>query len=117
AKGALGGQSGTRENSPINHSYGRQLALAWEEGQTASLTAQIPAKNRDMSGLKALSMSADVNFFDDRNPGAQRTEGNQPLPVTYDPAATTQDFLIALVDSKGKEAVVHAGDERWGNAL
>ena len=117
AKDALGGQSGMRENSPINHSYGRQLALAWEAGQSARLTAQIPAKDRDVSGLKALSMSADVNFFDDRNPGAQRTENGQPLPVTYDPAATTQDFLIALVDTQGREATVNAGDERWGNAL
>jgi len=117
AKDALGGQNGTREKAPVNHSYGRQLALAWEQGRTATLTAQIPAKNRDVSGLKALSMSADVNFFDERNPGAKRTENGQVLPVAYDPASTTQDFVIALIDTKGKEATVHAGDERWGNAL
>ena len=68
AAAALGGQNGTRENSPINHSYGRQLALAWEAGQDAKLTAKIPSASNDMSGLKALSMSAGVNFFDPRNP-------------------------------------------------
>src|SRR5690606_15860758 len=62
-KAELGGQNGTRENSPINHSYGRQLALAWETGTAATLTADIPAASSDMSGLKALAMGADVNFF------------------------------------------------------
>ncbi|SNS99767.1 hypothetical protein SAMN06309944_1705 [Micrococcales bacterium KH10] len=117
-KTELGGQNGIRENAPVNHSYGRQLALAWEEGQTATLTAQIPAASKDMSGLKALAMGADVNFFDSRNPGSQRyDEENNPLPVTYDPAATTQDFVIALTDTAGNEATVNAGDPRWGNAL
>src|SRR5690606_9912708 len=70
------------------------------------------------SGLKALTMGADVNYFDERNPGSTRFgEGNVPLPVTYDPAATTQDFVIALVDTEGNEATVNAGDPRWGNAL
>lgn len=129
AKAALGGQNATRENSPINHSYGRQLALAWEQDQDAELTADIPAASADVSGLKALSLSADVNFFDQRNPGADdrgdntRT-GTSPdfawpneLPTSYDPASTTQDFLIVLTDREGHEASVRAGDERWGNAL
>ncbi|MDH6182339.1 putative cell wall-binding protein [Microbacteriaceae bacterium SG_E_30_P1] len=116
-KAELGGQNGTRENSPVNHSYGRQLALAWEAGTAATLTADIPAASSDMSGLKALAMGADVNFFDTRNPGTTRTENGVNLPVTYNPEATTQDFVIALIDSEGNEATVNAGDERWGNAL
>lgn len=110
ADGALGGQSGTRENAPINHSYGRQLALAWEADKDAKLTAEIPAASNDMSGLKALSMSADVNFFDARNP-ARGVEGE------WDPGVTTQDFTIALTDTDGNEGTVAAGDEDWGNAL
>lgn len=127
---ALGGQNnGMRENAPVNHSYGRQLALAWETGQKAELTAQIPAASSDVSGLKALTMGADVNFFDLRNPGADNRGDNtrtgaspnwawpNELPTSYDPTSTTQDFLIALTDTAGHEATVHAGDERWGNAL
>lgn len=117
-KAALGGQNGTRENSPINHSYGRQLAVAWEPTSTATLKAEIPLASKDMSGLKALSMGADVNFFDTRNPGSTRFDSNnQPLPVAYSPASTTQDFMIVLVDTDGNEAKVNAADERWGNAL
>lgn len=119
-KAALGGQNSTRENAPVNHSYGRQLALAWEDGQAATLTADIPAASSDVSGLKALSMSADVNFFDLRNPGADEDrlddEGEQ-LPVAWDTSSTTQDFVIAVTDAEGNEGTVHAGDERWGNAL
>lgn len=123
---ALGGQSnGMRENSPVNHSYGGQLALAWEAGQKAALTADIPAASKDVSGLKALSLSADVNFFDLRNPGADNRGDNTKVGDTwpnekstsYDPTSTTQDFLIDLTDTKGNVATVHAGDERWGNAL
>lgn len=131
---ALGGQNGLRENSPVNHSYGGQLALAWEAGQTAKLTADIPAASRNMSGLKALSMGADVNFFDARNPGADNRGDNTRVttgegcttalpcwpnekPTSYDPTSTTQDFLISLTDTKGKTASVNAGDARWGNAL
>jgi hypothetical protein len=125
AAGGLGGQNGTRESSPINHSYGGQLALAWEKGQPASLTADIPAASGDVSALKALSMSADVNFFDTRNPGAADRGDNTKVgdawpnekPTSYDPTATTQDFLIAVKDTKGNVGTVHAGDERWGNAL
>lgn len=110
-KAALGGQNATRENAPVNHSYGRQLALAWEPSSDAVLTADIPAASGDVSGLKALAMGADVNFFDARNPGADSEER------TYDPASTTQDFQIAVVDRAGHEGVVNAGDPRWGNAL
>lgn len=129
AKTALGGQNGVRENAPVNHSYGRQLALAWEAGKQAELTADIPDASKDMSGLKALSMGADVNFFDLRNPGADNRGDNtrtgtspnfvwpNELPQSYDPASSTQDFIIALTDTAGNEATVHAGDERWGNAL
>ncbi|MET0927969.1 MAG: hypothetical protein ABWX74_00550, partial [Aeromicrobium sp.] len=120
---ALGGQNnGMRENAPVNHSYGRQLALAWEQGQKAELTASIPAASKDMSGLKALTMDADVNFFDLRNPGADN-RGNSTkvgdtwpneLPTSYDPTSTTQDFIIALSDTEGHVGTVNAGDERWG---
>ncbi|WP_344736876.1 Ig-like domain-containing protein [Microbacterium awajiense] len=114
----VGGQNGTRENAPINHSYGRQLALAWEDGAEATLTAQIPDASKDVSDLKALALSADVNFFDPRNPGYVSRESDQPIsPVMFDPAASTQDFKIVLTDTKGKEASVNAGDPRWGNAL
>lgn len=125
AAGALGGQNGTRENSPINHSYGRQLTVAWEPTSTATLSAQIPAASKDMSGLKALALDADVNFFDLRNPGADN-RGNSTkvgadwpneLPTSYDPTSTTQDFVIALSDTAGHVGTVNAGDERWGNAL
>ena len=109
APGALGGQQGTRENAPINHSYGRQLALAWDG--PAELRTTIPAANADVSGYKALAMGADVNFFDPRNP--QRTG----TAAEWDPAQTTQDFEIALVDGDGNEGVVSAGDPRYGNAL
>lgn len=129
AKAALGGQNAVRENAPVNHSYGRQLALAWEADKDAELTADIPDASKDMSGLKALSMGADVNFFDLRNPGADNRGDNtrtgttpdfqwpNELLTSYDPESTTQDFLIVLTDTTGKEATVHAGDERWGNAL
>ncbi|MGO4254906.1 Ig-like domain-containing protein [Marmoricola sp. RAF53] len=128
-KAALGGQNGTRENAPVNHSYGRQLALAWESGQKAELTADIPAASRDMSGLKALALGADVNFFDLRNPGADNRGDStktgttadpvwpNELPQSYDPESSTQDFLIELTDTAGHTGTVHAGDERWGNAL
>ncbi|WP_425953773.1 Ig-like domain-containing protein [Xylanimonas sp. McL0601] len=128
-KAALGGQNGTRENSPVNHSYGRQLALAWEAGQTAQLTAQVPAASSDVSGLKALALDADVNFFDPRNPGADNrgdstkvtlggvTTWPNERPQSYDPEASTQDFLVVVKDAAGHEGAVHAGDPRWGNAL
>ncbi|MDG4817648.1 alpha/beta hydrolase [Micromonospora sp. WMMD956] len=133
AAGALGGQNATRENSPINHSYGRQLTLAWEPTSPATLTAAIPAASKDVRGLKALALSAAVNFFDTRNPGADNRGDNtrdttvngtptspvwpNELPTSYDPTSTTQRFVIALSDTAGHEATVDAGDPRWGNAL
>ena len=133
AASALGGQNGTRENSPINHSYGRQLTLAWDQGSAATLTAQIPAASKDMRGLRALALDAAVNFFDTRNPGADNRGDNtkdttvngtpanpvwpNELPTSYDPASTTQNFVVALSDTAGHEGSVDAGDPRWGNAL
>ncbi|MEV6350252.1 Ig-like domain-containing protein [Actinoplanes sp. NPDC051851] len=133
AASALGGQSGMRENSPVNESYGRQLSLAWENTATAKLTAQIPAASKDVSGLESLDLSAAVNFFDTRNPGADNRGDNtkdttvdgtvaSPVwpnekPTSYDPESTTQNFVIALTDADGHEGTVEAGDPRWGNAL
>ncbi|MFI5893837.1 Ig-like domain-containing protein [Actinoplanes sp. NPDC051513] len=124
---ALGGQSGTRENSPINHSYGRQLTLAWDQSSPATLTAQIPAASKNVSGLESLSLDAAVNFFDTRNPGADNRGDNtrdaataswpNEKPTSYDPASTTQNFQIVLTDLEGHSASVDAGDPRWGNAL
>jgi large repetitive protein len=124
-KAALGGQNATRENSPINHSYGRQLSLAWQAGKTAQLTADVPAADGDVSDLQALALDADVNFFDLRNPGADNRGDNTVVngawpnekPTSYDPLSTTQDFLIVVRDAAGHEGTVHAGDPRWGNAL
>ncbi|MDT4935408.1 MAG: large repetitive protein, partial [Pseudonocardiales bacterium] len=133
AASALGGQNGTRENGPINQSYGRQLTLAWDQGSTATLSAQIPAASQDMSRLKALALDAAVNFFDTRNPGADNRGDNtkdttvngtpaNPVwpnekPTSYDPTSTSQHFVIALRDTAGHEGTVDAGDPRWGNAL
>ncbi|WP_433378624.1 Ig-like domain-containing protein [Actinoplanes sp. CA-142083] len=124
---ALGGQNGTRENSPINHSYGRQLTLAWDQSSPATLTAQIPAASQNVSGLEALALDAAVNFFDTRNPGADNRGDNtrdaatgswpNEKPTSYDPASTTQRFQIVLTDLDGHSASVDAGDPRWGNAL
>jgi hypothetical protein len=110
---ALGGQSGTRENAPINQSYGLQLALAWDRaatGRTAELTTAIPPASGDVSELKALAMGAAVNFFDDRNP-------DRSGDGLWNPAATTQDFSIVLTDADGIEGAVSAADPRYGNAL
>ena len=110
AAGALGGQNATRENAPINQSYGLQLALAWNKavtGTVATIGTNVPVADQDVSGLKALAMGTAVNFFDDRNPDRQ----------TYDPSIGSQDFLIALTDANGVTATVHAGDRRYGNGL
>ncbi|HET6998590.1 MAG TPA: Ig-like domain-containing protein [Solirubrobacterales bacterium] len=111
---AVGGQKDVREDAPVNHSYGRQLALAWEDpvaasGKPATLGTTVPAAAQDVSGFKALAMAADVNFFDPRNP--DRTAAYS------DPSLTTQDFTIALTDADGNEGTVAAGDPRYGNAL
>jgi hypothetical protein len=106
--GALGHQADVREDAPINQSYGLQLALAWES--PAMFSIRIPSGRGDVSGLKALAMGAAVNFFDPRNP-ARTPE------ALWNPAATTQDFTIALVDADGVEGTVAAASQRYGNAL
>ena len=108
AAAALGGQSGTRENAPVNHSYGLQLALAWD--QPATIGTRIPAASGDVRGFKALSMGAAVNFFDPRNPA--RTGD-----AIWNPGLTTQDFSIVLTDKAGKEGIVSAASPRFGTAL
>lgn len=112
-----GGQNSNRENAPVNHSYGNQLALAWDnplttnpDGQPAKLATQIPAASQDVSGFKALAMSAAVNFFDARNPSRA---GNG----LWDPGATTQDFTIALTDKAGHVGTAAAGSPAYGTAL
>lgn len=111
AAASLGGQSGTRENSPVNQSYGRQLSLAWEADRDAKLTATIPSADKDVSDLKTLTMGAAVNFFDARNPLRTGTDAE------FNPDLTTQNFTIALVDGEGDEGTVNAGSEAYGNAL
>lgn len=108
AAGALGGQNGTREQAPVNHSYGMQLALAWE--QPASIGTRIPAASGDVRGFKTLTLGAGVNFFDPRNPAR---DGD----AIWNPAITTQDFSIVLTDKQGNEGVVAAASPRYGNAL
>src|SRR3954451_19290697 len=108
AASALGGQSGTRENAPVNHSYGLQLALAWD--QPATIGTRIPAASGDVSAFKPLAMDAAVNFFDPRNPA--RTGD-----AIWNPGLTTQDFAIVLTDKNGKEGVVSAASPRYGPAL
>ncbi|PTL56663.1 alpha/beta hydrolase [Paraconexibacter algicola] len=118
AIGALGGQSGMRENSPVNNSYGLQLAVAWDNplgtgGAPATLATRIPQAAGDVRGFKALALAAAVNFFDPRNP--DRTLGDGA--ALWNPAASTQDFTIALTDAAGRTATVSAADPRFGNAL
>lgn len=108
AAGALGGQNGVREQAPINHSYGLQLALAWD--QPASISTRIPAASGDVRRFKALAMGAAVNFFDPRNP--VRTPD-----AIWNPRVTTQDFAITLTDKAGKSATVSAASPRYGTAL
>jgi dienelactone hydrolase len=108
AAGALGGQSGTRENAPVNHSYGLQLALAWD--QAATLGTRIPAASGNVAGFKALALGAAVNFFDPRNPA--RTGD-----AVWNPGLTTQDFTISLTDAAGHVGTVAAASPRYGTAL
>ena len=108
---ALGGQNGVREQAPVNHSYGLQLALAWDA--PASLGTRLPAAVADVSGFEALALGAAVNFFDLRN-GDRFANGGAAL---WNPAASTQDFVIALTDRSGREGTVAAGNPRYGNAL
>jgi hypothetical protein len=108
AAAGLGGQNGTRENAPVNHSYGLQFALAWDA--PASLQTRIPADSGDVTSFKALTLGAAVNYFDPRNP----PRGTVGL---WNPAATTQDFDIVLTDSAGHSATVAAASPRYGTAL
>ena len=96
AAAALGGQSGTRENAPVNHSYGLQLALAWD--QPASIGTRIPAASGDVTGFKSLALGAAVNFFDPRNP-------SRGTDAIWNPGLTTQNFTIALTDKAGKVGI------------
>ena len=110
-----GSLAATRENAPVNNSFGLQLAVAWDDpvasnGSPAKLGTSIPAADKNVSGYKVLAMSADVNFFDPRNP-------ERSVAATSDPSLTTQDFTIALTDSEGHEGTVSAADQRYGNAL
>jgi len=113
---AVGGQAaGTRERAPANGSYGRQLAVAWEEpveteGKPASLSTMIPGADKDVSGYKALYLAAAVNFFDTRNP-ARGEEG------LWNPETAPQNFTIAVTDAEGNEGTVEAGSKRYGTAL
>ena len=77
----------------------------------ATLATRIPKADGDLSGMKALAMGADVNFFDPRNPARTGTDAE------FNPALTTQDFAIAVTDAEGNEAAVSAADPRYGNAL
>ncbi len=115
AVGAVGGQASNRENSPVNMSYGLQMALAWENplatsGKPAVLETRLPQASGDVSGMKALALGTAVNFFDPRNTG--RTP-----EATYTPSLATQHFQIALTDASGKVATVDAGARRYGTAL
>jgi hypothetical protein len=108
AASALGGQSGTRENAPVNHSYGLQLALAWD--QPASIATRIPAASGNVTGFKSLALGAAVNFFDPRNP----PRGTDAI---WNPGLTTQNFTIELTDKAGKVGSVAAASPRYGTAL
>ena len=105
---ALGGQSATRENAPVNHSYGLQLALAWD--QPASIGTRIPAASGDVTGFKSLALGAAVNFFDPRNP-------SRGTDAIWNPGLTTQNFTIELTDKAGKVGSVAAASPRYGTAL
>jgi dienelactone hydrolase len=117
AVSALGGQSSSaRERAPVNRSYGRQLAVAWDEpvqttGEPATLSVPIPAADGDVSEYKDLALGAGVNFFDPRNPVRTGTDAE------WNPTLAKQHFTIALTDADGNEATVDAGDPRYGTAL
>jgi pimeloyl-ACP methyl ester carboxylesterase len=115
AIGAIGGQSSQRENAPVNHSYGLQLALAWDKpiettGAPAVLETRIPQANGNLTGKTALSLGAAVNYFDARNP-------DRSGDALWNPQLAAQHFTIALKDAAGREATVDAGDFRYGQAL
>jgi hypothetical protein len=96
-----------RENAPVNGSYGRQLSLAWEG--PADLGLNIPAKDENVSGYKALYMGTAVNFFDPRNP----SRGEEGL---WNPEYAPQNWTIAVQDAEGHEGTVEAADPDFGTA-
>ena len=96
-----------REQAPVNGSYGRQLAIAWE--QPADLGLNIPAKDGNVSGYKALYMATAVNFFDPRNP----SRGEEGL---WNPEYAPQNWTIAVTDAEGHEGTVEAADPDFGTA-
>ncbi len=96
-----------REQAPVNGSYGRQLALAWEE--EADLGLNIPAADGNVSNYKALYMATAVNFFDPRNP----TRGEEGL---WNPEYAPQNWTIAVKDAEGHEGTVEADDPDFGTA-
>jgi hypothetical protein len=96
-----------RENAPVNGSYGRQMALAWEE--EADLGIDIPAKDSNVSGYRALYMATAVNFFDPRNP----SRGEEGL---WNPEYAPQNWTIAVTDAEGHEATVEADNPDFGTA-
>jgi hypothetical protein len=96
-----------REQAPVNGSYGRQLALAWEE--EADLGLNIPAADSDVSGYKALYMATAVNFFDPRNP----SRGEEGL---WNPEYAPQNWTIAVTDAEGNEGTVEAANPDFGTA-
>ncbi|HEY0277497.1 MAG TPA: Ig-like domain-containing protein [Solirubrobacterales bacterium] len=96
-----------REQAPVNGSYGRQLSLAWEE--EADLGLNIPAKDSNVSGYKALYMATAVNFFDPRNP----SRGEEGL---WNPEYAPQNWTIAVTDAEGNEATVEAANPDFGTA-
>ena len=63
-----------------------------------------------MTGFKALSMGAAVNFFDPRNPA-------RTADAIWNPGLTTQDFTITVTDKAGTAATVAAASPRYGTAL
>ncbi len=63
AAGALGGQTGARENAPDNRSYGLQLAAAWNDpvgatGRPATIATRIPRRPRRRQRLQGARRSA-----------------------------------------------------------
>jgi large repetitive protein len=96
-----------REQAPVNGSYGRQLAIAWEG--PADLGLSIPAADQDVSGYKALYMATAVNFFDPRNP----SRGEEGL---WNPEYAPQNWTIAVTDAEGHEGTVEAADPDFGTA-
>jgi large repetitive protein len=96
-----------REQAPVNGSYGRQLAVAWEG--PADLGLNIPAADENVSGYKALYMATAVNFFDPRNP----SRGEEGL---WNPEYAPQNWTIAVKDAEGHEGTVEAADPDFGTA-